>query len=252
VISERKIVSFRKNIVVSLLVMAILPEGCSSASHSKLTEPSYEGKRLSDWLQDFDNFNLAPEQRAMAVEAVRHMGSATVPFLVDRLSEEQLKEMKLEAKKWQERQAAAAFRIDLPPNPRREALAALDALGPAAVNALPVLERLLNDEPPDTQALYIAARIGPAGVPLLTNSLTNKNKLVRMQAQICLNMMTSHSVVLYPLISTGPDAPSFENRWCRVMESTLKVAAKEYEANHPSDETTNDLDQVPPPILPSQ
>jgi hypothetical protein len=157
VISERKIVSFRKNIVVSLLVMAILTEGCSSASHSKLTEPSYEGKRLSDWLQDFDNFNLAPEQRAMAVEAVRHMGSATVPFLVDRLSEEQLKEMKLEAKKWQERQAAA-FRIDLPPNPRREALAALDALGPAAVNALPVLERLLNDEPPRyTGSLYCSA-----------------------------------------------------------------------------------------------
>ena len=32
--------------------------------------------------------------------------------------------------------------------------------------------------PPDAQALYIAARIGPAGVPLLTkNFASNKNKL---------------------------------------------------------------------------
>jgi hypothetical protein len=251
VFGEQKIVSFRKTIIVSLLVTAILAEGCSTASHSKSTEPSYEGKPLSVWLRDFDDFNLTPEQRAMAPTAIRQMGSAAVPFLVERLSEAQLKEIKLEAKKWRKRQEAAAYTIDLPPNPRREVLAALDALGPAAAGALRVLQKLLERDPPDMQALYIAARIGPAGVPLLTNSLTNKNKLVRIQAQICLDMISSHSIVLYPSISTGPDAPSFESRWCRVMLLTLKVAAKEYQANHPSYETTNGLNQVPPPMLPS-
>jgi hypothetical protein len=251
-ISGQKIVSFRKTIIFGLLLTAILAEGCFSASHSKSTEPSYEGKSLSVWLLDFDNFNLTPEQRAMMVEAVRHLGSATVPFLVERLSESQMNELKLKIKKWQERQATAVYNVDPPPNPRREALAALDALGPEAVGALPVLERMLNDDPPDTQALYIAARIGPAGVPLLTNALTNKNKLVRVQAQICLDMMTSHSIVLYPLISTGPDAPSFESRWCRVVLLTTKAAFTEYQANHPSDEAINDLNQVPSPILPSQ
>ena len=155
-----------------------------------------------------------------------------------------MKEIKLEAKKWRKRLEAAAYTLDLPSNPRREALAALDALGPAAANALPALESLLHEDPPDTQALYIAARIGPAGVPLLTNSLTNKNKLVRIQAQICLDMMSSHSVVLYPLISTGPNEPSFESRWCSFMSLTLKATVKEYQATHPSRETTNDLNEV--------
>jgi hypothetical protein len=237
-------VSFRKNIIVSLLVTAILAGGWLLASHSKSTEPSYEGKSLSVWLRDFDNFNLTPEQRAKAPKAIRQMGSAAVPFLVERLSEAQLKVIELDAKKWRERQEIAAYTIDLPANPRREAMAALDALGPAAVGALPTLEKLLSRDPPDTQALYIAARIGPAGVPLLTNSLTNNNKLVRIQAQICLDMMASHSVVLYPLISTGPDAPSFESRWCSFMSLILKASVKEYQAAHPSEETTNSLNEV--------
>lgn len=239
--------SFRKNIIVSLLVTAILAGGWLSASHSKSTEPSYEGKSLSVWLRDFDNFNLTPEQRAKAPKAIRQMGSAAVTFLVERLSEAQLREIELDAKKWRKRQEAAAYPIGLPPNPRREALAALDVLGPAGAGALPVLGKLLEWDPPDTQALYIAARIGPAGVPLLTNSLTDNNKLVRIQAQICLDMMASHSVVLYPLISTGPNAPSFESRWCRVMEITLQAAVKEYQANHPSDETTKDSNKAPTP-----
>ncbi len=217
----------------------VLAGGCSSAP-----EPSYEGKPLNVWLRDFDNFNPTPEQRAMAPEAIRQMGSAAVPFLVERLSEAQLKEIELDAKKWRKRQEAAASTIDLPPNPRREALAALDALGPAAANAIPALQNLLHEDPPDTQALYIAARIGPAGVPLLTNSLTNKNKLVRIQAQICLDMMSSHSVVLYPLISTGPDAPSFESRWFSFMVLTLKATVKEYQVTHPSEETTNSLNEA--------
>ncbi|MEI9863540.1 MAG: hypothetical protein WDN00_03090 [Limisphaerales bacterium] len=234
------IVSFRKTIIVGLLAMAGFIEGCSSTSHPKSTEPTYQGKPLSAWLRDFDNFNLTPEQRAMVPEAIRQMGSAAVPFLVERLSEAQLKETNLQMKKWQERRASAVFLPVQPPNPRREALAALDALGPAAVGALPVLEKWLNHDPPDTQVLYIAARIGPAGVPLLTNSLISENKLVRLQAQICLDMMNSHSVILYPLISTGPDAPSFESRWCRVILLTTQAAAKEYQANHPNGETTDD------------
>jgi hypothetical protein len=210
-------------------------------ARSKSTEPSYEGKSLSVWLRVFENFNMTPEESAMAAEAIRQMGSAAVPFLVERLSATQLKEIKLESKKWQEHLQVAAFRPDLPPNPRREALAALDALGPSAVSALPALEKLLYEDPPDTQVLYIAARIGPAGVPLLTRSLTNESKLVRIQAQVCLDMMSSHSVVLYPLIPSGSDAPSFESRWCRVNLLTIKAAAKEYQANHPNDEATNDL-----------
>jgi hypothetical protein len=220
-----------KIIVASLHIIVILAAGCSSASRSKSTEPSYGGKPLSVWLRDFDNFDPTPEQRAMAPEAIRQMGSAAVPFLVERLSEAQLEETKLKMKKWHKQLETAVFRPDLPPDSRREAFDALDALGPAAAGALPALERLLNDDPPDTQALYIAARIGPLGVPLLTNSLTNKNKLVRLQAQICLDMMNSHSVVLYPLISTSPDARSFESRWCSVNLLTIKATFKEYQAS---------------------
>ena len=74
--------------------------------------------------------------------------------------------------------------------PAEQALAGLDALGSAAETALPALEEMLQENPPDPRVLYVAARIGPASIPLLSRCLTNgipdAAKLIRTEAKICL------------------------------------------------------------------
>jgi len=243
-------VNFITTIVLALLTLTICAVGCFTIGHQTSNEPSYQNRRLSECLRDFDNSNLTWEQKAMAADAMRHIGSPAVPFLVERLSEARLKQTKMEQQKWHDRQATAVFTVDFPPNPRREALAALDALGSAAEGALPALEKLLHEDPPDLQALYAAARIGPSGVPLLTKFLTSTNKVLRMQSQICLDMMNSRSEVLYPKIPVGPDAPSFEKRICELNLKMMQAAFKEYARNHPDIDLPSDVNQTPPPSLP--
>lgn len=241
--------NFRRTFFLALVALTIGAVSCSTTRKQATKEPSYQGRQLSEWLRDFDNYNPTPEQHAMAAEAIRHIGSPAVPFLLERLSDAQLKQTKIEQKKWRDRQATALFAVARPANPRREALAALDALGSEGVDALPALGKLLQDDPPDTQALYIAARIGPAGVPLLTKSLTSENKLVRLQAGICLEMMSSHSEVLYPKIPVGPDAPSFERRICEFNLKTVQGAMKQYIATYPETEPLIDVNRTPPPSV---
>jgi hypothetical protein len=244
-------VNFRTTIVLALVALTVCAVGCFTAGHQTANEPSYQNRRLSEWLRDFDNYNLTPEQHATAADAMRQIGSPAVPFLLERLSEARSKQSKIEMQKWRERRATAVFAVDPPANPRRESLAALDALGSAAVDALPTLKKLLQDDPPDSQALYVAARIGPAGVPLLTKFLNSTNKLLRLQAQTCLDMMNSHSEVLYPKIPVGPDAPSFDRRICEFNLKIMHAAFEEFEAAHPEGFPPQiNIDSTPPPVLP--
>ena len=228
--------------------MTVVNTGCRTGSHPRSNEPSYQGKSLSEWLVDFDN--PSPESQAMAADAIRHIGSQAVPFLVDRLSEAQLKQVKLEDKKWQDKQKNAVYSVPRPLNPYQESLVALDALGPEAAAALPTLEKLLHENPPDVRALYVAARIGQAGVPLLTESLTNENKLVRVSAQVCLDMMNSHSDVLYPKIPTGSDAPSFDRRNCEFNLKILQAAVQIYKKEHPESNIPTNTNAFPSTSLP--
>jgi hypothetical protein len=239
-------VNFRNTFVLVLLAQIVCAVSCSTTRHRAIKEPSYQNRTLSEWLRDFDFHNHSLDQQAMAAEAIRHIGASAVPFLVERLSDAQLKQFNVEMQNWRERQATAGFTVDRPPNPRHEALAGLDALGPAAVDALPTLGKLVNGDPPDPQVLYVAARIGPASLPLLTSSLTNEVKMVRLEGQICLEMLNSRDELLYPRIPVGPDAPSFDRRLCEFNVKVLQSAYKEYHASHPE----MDFPQPPPPRLP--
>jgi HEAT repeat protein len=125
----------------------------------------------------------------------------------------------------------------IPPKRLRwQTLAALDALGPEAKSALPALEILLEENPPDPDALYVIARIGEPGVPLLERSLTNSTsseaKLLRLEARCLLGMMASNSSVLYPPAS-DPDAQGYSLRICEFHTMTMGAAFREYLAEHP-------------------
>jgi hypothetical protein len=237
-----------KEIIPLCFLITIVGTGCLTGSHPKSNEPSYQGKSLSQWLADFNN--PSPKCQALAADAIRHIGSQAVPFLVDRLSEAKLKESKLKNKKWQEKQKNAVYSVPPPPSPWLEAMAGLDALGPEAADALPTLQKLLQKDPPDLQALYVAARIGSAGMLLLTESLTNEVKAVRISSQVCLDMMRSHSEVLYPKIPFGPDTPSFALRNCEFNSLVLKAAVQVYIKEHPEFNSRTNFVTPPPTSQP--
>jgi hypothetical protein len=239
-----------KRTIIFGLLTTVICAGCLTARHPEANEPSYQGRQLSEWLRDFDNYNQPPENQAMAAEAMGHIGSQAVPFLVECLGQSQSKRYQLELQKWRVKQSANESPSDRPSNPRHEAMAGLDALGSLASDALPALEKLLRQDPPDLGALYVATRIGPAGVPLLTKSLTNEVKAVRLSARVCLDMMSSHSEVLYPKIPIGPAAPSFDRRIVEFNLKVLQAAFQEYGKEHPELKFPTNFNSLPPSSIP--
>jgi hypothetical protein len=215
------------------MMLAVLNGGCISGDANSNQEPAYDGRTLSEWLSRANDGGLPPEQQAIAVDAIRHIGKPALPFLVARLGEAKQREFSKKMEQWRKRQATAIFDVPCPPDPRTEALIGLDALGSEAADALPALERLLDENPPDPRVLYIAARVGPASVPLLKRAMDNPEKLIRIQAGLCLEMLNSKSALLYPNIPVGPDAPSLQKRLCEFNVLILKVVMKEYKAPHP-------------------
>lgn len=117
------------------------------------TEPSYQGRTLSEWLVDVD-YPQPPQKRALAGEAIRQMGKKTLPFLLATFSKPDSKDAELRQVSW-----------------------AFDALGPIAKSAIPKLE-LLQDRYPGYVPSALAG-IGPDAVPVLLHSLTNDNFWVR-------------------------------------------------------------------------
>lgn len=218
---------------------------------SAADEPVYQNRSLSEWLRDFDAGGMNAQQSPIAADAIRHIGSNAVPYLVERLSEAHDKAFQLEIKKWQEQRQTNNLDLSRPPSPRGEALAALDALGAEGAAALPALRKLLAENPPDPQVLYVVARMGPAGAPLLNSCLTSTNNFLQMEAKVCFDLIHSHSEVLYPQIPVGPDAPCFNRRICEFNLKMAHAAFKKYRAEH-SDQFSPDqnVDSPPPPAVP--
>lgn len=238
-----------KSILIAGPLAIIIAAGCSTTRHSAVNEPSYQGRSLSEWLKDLDTYS-EPESQAAAAEAVRHIGSQAVPFLVDRLNESRSKHFQRELQEWQEKHALTSDSASRPPNPRGEALAGLDALGSEATNALPALEKSLHENPPDPGALYVIARIGPAGVPVLSKYLHSDVTILRLEANICMDMIASHSEILYPKIPVGPEAPNFNRRICEFNLQVMHAAYLEYRKEHPEMNSPPDSQSVPPPSIP--
>ena len=201
-------------------------------------DPVYSGRRLSSWLRDFEDDQT--EKRGVATIAVKQMGPDIIPRLVPYLRYRKSNKDAFFLSRWWDwfmRGISVKSSAGRPLDLRLEGLAALDALGPAARGALPELERMLEEHPPDPRALYLVARIGDAGVPLLERSLTNtassESKLLRLEARCCLELIRTRSPVLYPDLESGPDAAHFQRRLCEFNLKVLNAAAKDYQIEHP-------------------
>jgi hypothetical protein len=210
-------------------------------------EPSYQGRYLSSWLADFNN-PTSPNAERMAAEAVRHIGSPALPFLVERLSESNnIAYLKI-LKKWQETQTNSAPPGVPPPSPRWAGFCGLDALGVLAMPALPDLQKLLEEKPPDPAVLYLALRTGPAGILLLNVCFTSNRPELRLEAKVLRDMLTENSEVLYPSNPEAPDAPSFRRRMSELKLKLTSAAALEYSQTHPHAGSLERPEPSKPPV----
>ena len=195
-------------------------------------EPEYQARPLSVWLRGFES--EVPSARWQSAEAVRHIGTNALPWLIARLEHKPI----TQASRWGETLCAwlsdhSVINITLPrpADERFEALAALDALGPNAKDAIPAVEKLLNETPPDPRAPLVLARFGPDAVAVLTRALTNDEKIVRSGSRVCLDMLRNQSEILFP--RTAQDA-EFARRTCEFNLRLVRAAFEDYKAMNPA------------------
>ncbi len=209
------------------------------------SEPDYHGKPLSYWLKGFESDTM--EARWQSAEALRHIGTNALPRLLTELSTP----VSRQEPRWRQtfrtllsKQSLIKINIPRPPDRRVEALAALDALGSLAKDAVPALEELLHEIPPDHRALLVLAQIGPEALPALARALTHDEKAIRHGARVCLNMVQTHSEFLSP--KAAEDA-EFMRRTCEFNSRILRAALEDYRAQHPEQFSA---DGMPRPSLP--
>ena len=156
--------------------MAILATGIALAvgtsavivekTYSSPPEPAFAGKSLLEWLPDVD-YGQPRDKREKAGVAIRQMGTAVIPFLIDDLTPDQ-----------KGRRTHYAKPDNRPSDGRlRQATWAFDALGPLGKSAIPKLNSLL-----EKTAGYVPSALGGIGrdaLPSLLQALESTNMFVR-------------------------------------------------------------------------
>ncbi len=169
----------RRILIAPLLVPVLCALGWLALLLDKSGEPAYEGKKLSAWLRDID-YGQPQAKHEKAGEAIRRMGTNTLPFLLHDLDvarQSRLKEYLIQLARKQ-----SLFKLNWSDADERsrQATWAFTALGPAGSPAIPELLRLEESNPGYVPGAL--AGIELVALPYLIQGLTNKNEWVRGNA----------------------------------------------------------------------
>ncbi len=171
----------RRAVIATLLVVVIAGVVIYSSGPK---EPSYNGRSLSYWLDEWGkSYN---DRTNPATVAIREIGSNGVPILLARLSED---ESPGERKFWQF--AGKVLPDELNPMNRNitravTAAEAMNLVGVEARSAFPKLTNLLTMRSHRLTAAIGLAGIGHEGIAVLLESLTNRDWIVRQNAAFAL------------------------------------------------------------------
>lgn len=174
------------------------------------SEPSYQGRSLSSWLAEPDDWSHARERAIIA------MGTNAVPALVVHLQarDSMLGRMARSAERFLPRRLwVLAMQWTRPVEARdRRLLAAraLGILGPVAEPAIPALARALGDPHPIVveAAVESLRRIGPQSLPVLVTALRTTNDLTYGYVCTALSRFSPAATpALSELVRLLPDIP---------------------------------------------
>jgi hypothetical protein len=164
-------------VLVGVLVVALRPA----------PEPEYEGKKLSEWVVEFST-NASPAGKSRAEQAVRHIGTNALPYLLTWIRYE----APLRTTALHEAIVVARQTLNAAWNPsdkqyRAEgALVAFSALGQEAKGAIPELVRIFNDPKTKPQtavrAVLALGNLGKDALPPLLKVLNDPDWRKRLAA----------------------------------------------------------------------
>jgi hypothetical protein len=184
-VKRKKAILCAAGVAVSAAIIAVAwPTG---------NEPTYQGKKLSEWLQIYHRPPVGRDKKVEAKDAVSQIGTNAIPWLLGWIGERPPFWSRTVGKLCASWAPAArtigalqkrALRIS---DTRWEAAFGFEILGETASNAAPALVRLLNSDDPQKHwpadiwppSAYALTRIGDAGVKSLLDWVSDPNSLDR-------------------------------------------------------------------------
>ena len=167
----------RRRLII-LLLGCVLLVGTVVLAWPRNREPDYGGRKLSDWLLAYGSSSIPPET-AEAAEAIRHIGTNALPWLMIWRN--------YQMPSWKGNLAAVLERGPLTgtytravgrslarqQNLAAQTLVGFQVLGRQASPAIPELKALLKDEPSSVWAMQALANIGEPALPALLAALVD-------------------------------------------------------------------------------
>lgn len=181
---------------------------------SSAREPSYGGKRLSEWVDAFNDGRVADEP--IRTDAIRHMGTRALPFLLawnghktsffDRLIDRAISNSPAwiarnqPIRGWIERRAVRKRRAN---NRAEYSIMGFRALGSAGAPAIPELVQRINS-PKNVDDARLAIRalayLGPDAVPPLKAVLADSKKTEDYNAVGYVALTWTNALPLIPMV----------------------------------------------------
>jgi HEAT repeat protein len=147
-------------------------------------EREYQGKRLSEWLEDLDTRN-PKETTESAKNALRQMGTNVVPPLLDILN----------AEAYYSKRQGSGVAVQ-PQQSQERVISAFQALGPLAI---PALTNFLAGESAPAAA-HALSQIIPEGLPFLVQALTNSDSALRQKIALGVESVGTNGRPLVPVL----------------------------------------------------
>ena len=237
--------SVKSNRILTLALVAVLFVALMLAVWHGRSEPTYEGKSLSDWLRLYRQpiGAMAPVVSPEAADAVRHIGTNAVPFLARWIGDSRNIppwRLRLFGLAYSRKLGTPAREIFLESVARRElrasrAIWGFVILGEAARGAIPDLVRLAHQGDADSARAAIAALgyLGKDALPPLFSMITNNEYMLKNEAMTSLSQMgylgtNAHPAIVFLIQCLGEEdlAPAAADGLGRLhLESDISVPA---------------------------
>jgi hypothetical protein len=170
----------RKRIIVAYIIAAIVIAGVMVFA-LRPSEPEYQGRRLSEWLEDLSRTPYPEKGSDQAAKAIREMGTNAIPFLVGTLKAKD-STLKIRFVELVRKQKLFPIPLRLAGERRNTSCDAFLILGSRAKAAIPEITTLLDDSALFGDASMSLFAIGNDSVPALRQSCNHTNPDVRTEA----------------------------------------------------------------------
>jgi HEAT repeats len=181
--------------------------------HTRDHEPVYDGRSLTDWLIAYGNAPVGDPTSEKAANAVRHIGTNALPFLINWVDQYQPMspsryKLYSTVEKWGPGAPGDQFFMEIIASRmlrEARAISAFEILGETAGDAAPELERIATRRDTRTAigAIYALPCLGRAGLQSLFSIITNTAVpfWTRLHAVSSLNQLqgstNAHSAIVF-------------------------------------------------------